>query len=269
MIIAKALTIAGSDSGGGAGIQADLKTFQELDAYGMSIITAVTAQNTLGVHGVYPIPLNGIVEQIDAIGKDMGTNALKTGMLFSSEIIEAVSERIHHYQWDNVVIDPVMIAKGGAKLLQDEAVNALIDTLIPLSTVVTPNIPEAEIITDRKIKTMDDRKRAAQDIVRMGATSVVMKGGHGSEDDVVDLFFDGETFVEMTSPRIDTRHTHGTGCTFSAAITAELAKGVEIKQAVLTAKDFTRAAIETELGIGEGHGPTNHWAYKKRGVKSF
>ncbi|MBR7554665.1 bifunctional hydroxymethylpyrimidine kinase/phosphomethylpyrimidine kinase [Allobacillus sp. GCM10007491] len=269
MIIAKALTIAGSDSGGGAGIQADLKTFQELDAYGMSIITAVTAQNTLGVHGVYPVPIEGIVEQIDAIGNDMGTNALKTGMLFSSEIIEAVSERIHHYQWDNVVIDPVMIAKGGAKLLQDEAVNALIDTLIPLSTVVTPNIPEAEMITNRKINTVEDRKKAAKDIVQMGATSVVMKGGHGSADDVVDLFFDGETFVEMTSPRIDTRHTHGTGCTFSAAITAELAKGVEIKQAVLTAKDFIRAAIETELGIGEGHGPTNHWAYKKRSVKSF
>lgn len=263
MSVSKALTIAGSDSGGGAGIQADLKTFQELGVYGMSAITAVTAQNTLGVHGVYPIPLNGIVEQIDAIGNDFGTNAVKTGMLFSSDIIEAVSERITYYRWDNLVVDPVMVAKGGAKLLQDEAVRALIDKLIPLSAVITPNIPEAEIITNRKIETLEERKDAAKAIVQKGAKTVVMKGGHATESDVIDLFYDGETFMEMASPRIVTRHTHGTGCTFSAAITAELAKGIDIKQAVLTGKKFTRFAIETELGIGEGHGPTNHWANNK------
>lgn len=263
MAVYKALTIAGSDSGGGAGIQADLKTFQELGAFGMSAITAVTAQNTLGVHGVYPISVDGIVEQINAIGEDLGTDALKTGMLFSSEIIEAVSERIRYFNWKNLVIDPVMVAKGGAKLLKDDAIHALKEKLIPNAAVITPNIPEAEIIVDAKIETIDDRKKAAKAIIDMGAKSVVMKGGHEEGRDVIDLFYDGEVFTELVSPRIETRHTHGTGCTFSAAITAELAKGKEIREAVLTGKEFIRAAIETELGIGKGHGPTNHWAYNQ------
>ncbi|MCA1055758.1 bifunctional hydroxymethylpyrimidine kinase/phosphomethylpyrimidine kinase [Rossellomorea aquimaris] len=265
MTVFKALTIAGSDSGGGAGIQADLKTFQELGAYGMSAITAVTAQNTLGVHGVYPVTTEGIVKQIDAIGEDLGTDALKTGMLFSSEVIEAVSERIRHYGWKNVVVDPVMIAKGGAKLLQDEAVRALIEKLVPLTAVITPNIPEAEVLTGKKIETLDERKEAAERLVDMGADSVVIKGGHAEDSEVVDLFYDGKAFEELISPRIDTRHTHGTGCTFSAAVTAQLAKGYSMKEAVVTGKAFIRAAIEDELGIGGGHGPTNHWAYQKRG----
>lgn len=267
MTISKALTIAGSDSGGGAGIQADLKTFQELGAYGMSAITAVTAQNTLGVHGVYPVSIEGIVQQIDAIGEDLGTDALKTGMLFSSEVIEAVSERIHHYGWENIVVDPVMIAKGGAKLLQDEAIRALKEKLLPLTSVITPNIPEAEVLTEMKISSLDDRRKAAKQLMGMGAKAVVIKGGHADDKEVIDLFFDGTTCEELMSPRIETLHTHGTGCTFSAAITAQLANGMSMRDAVLTAKEFIRAAIEDGLGIGGGHGPTNHWAYNKRGEK--
>ncbi|KSU62887.1 hydroxymethylpyrimidine/phosphomethylpyrimidine kinase [[Bacillus] enclensis] len=267
MTISKALTIAGSDSGGGAGIQADLKTFQELGAYGMSAITAVTAQNTLGVHGVYPVSIEGIVQQIDAIGEDLGTDALKTGMLFSGEVIEAVSERIHHYGWENIVVDPVMIAKGGAKLLQDEAIRALKEKLLPLTSVITPNIPEAEVLTEMKISSLDDRRKAAKQLMGMGAKAVVIKGGHADDKEVIDLFFDGTTCEELMSPRIETLHTHGTGCTFSAAITAQLANGMSMRDAVLTAKEFIRAAIEDGLGIGGGHGPTNHWAYNKRGEK--
>ncbi|QTC42787.1 bifunctional hydroxymethylpyrimidine kinase/phosphomethylpyrimidine kinase [Bacillus sp. V3] len=267
MTISKALTIAGSDSGGGAGIQADLKTFQELGAYGMSAITAVTAQNTLGVHGVYPVSIEGIVQQIDAIGEDLGTDALKTGMLFSGEVIEAVSERIHHYGWNNIVVDPVMIAKGGAKLLQDEAIRALKEKLLPLTSVITPNIPEAEVLTEMKISSLDDRRKAAKQLMGMGAKAVVIKGGHADDKEVIDLFFDGTTCEELMSPRIETLHTHGTGCTFSAAITAQLANGMSMRDAVLTAKEFIRAAIEDGLGIGGGHGPTNHWAYNKRGEK--
>jgi hydroxymethylpyrimidine/phosphomethylpyrimidine kinase len=267
LTISKALTIAGSDSGGGAGIQADLKTFQELGAYGMSAITAVTAQNTLGVHGVYPVSIEGIVQQIDAIGEDLGTDALKTGMLFSDEVIEAVSERIHHYGWENIVVDPVMIAKGGAKLLQDEAIRALKEKLLPLTSVITPNIPEAEVLTEMKISSLDDRRKAAKQLMGMGAKAVVIKGGHADDKEVIDLFFDGTTCEELMSPRIETLHTHGTGCTFSAAITAQLANGMTMRDAVLTAKEFIRAAIEDGLGIGGGHGPTNHWAYNKRGEK--
>ncbi|SEU09945.1 hydroxymethylpyrimidine/phosphomethylpyrimidine kinase [Salinibacillus kushneri] len=269
MTVYKALTIAGSDSGGGAGIQADLKTFQELGVYGMSALTAVTAQNTLGVQGVYPIPLQGLKEQIDAIGHDLGTDTVKTGMLHSSEVIEAVSDKIRTYHFQNLVVDPVMVAKGGAKLLQDEAVEALISKLIPLATVITPNIPEAEMITQRKINTLEDKKEAAKQLIDIGAQSVVMKGGHEETNDVVDLFFDGYAFLELTSPRIQTRHTHGTGCTFSSAIAAELAKGKSLTEAVKNGKAFIRAAIEHPLGIGAGHGPTNHWAYMEqlRGVK--
>ncbi|MGM0829358.1 MAG: bifunctional hydroxymethylpyrimidine kinase/phosphomethylpyrimidine kinase [Bacillota bacterium] len=266
MTVYKALTIAGSDSGGGAGIQADIKTFQELGSYGMSVITAVTAQNTLGVQGVYPVSMEGIVQQLDAIGQDLVPHASKTGMLHSGEVIEAVSERIHHYGWKNLVVDPVMIAKGGAKLLQDEAIRALKEQLIPLSAVITPNLPEAEVITGIKIETLDNRKDASKMLIEMGAKSVVIKGGHADGEQVIDLFYDGTTFEEMVSPRIETSHTHGTGCTFSAAITAQLAKGMDIKEAVKTAKTFIRAAIENPLGIGNGHGPTNHWAYNKKAL---
>lgn len=261
----KALTIAGSDSGGGAGIQADLKTFQELGVFGMSALTAVTAQNTLGVHGVYPLTAEAVASQIDAIGTDMGTNALKTGMLFNAEIIEMVSEKIKQYRWKNVVVDPVMIAKGGASLLQNEAVEALKQHLLPLAMVITPNIPEAEVITGMKIKSLEDKQAAAKKMVEFGAKHIVLKGGHDEEnDEAVDVFYDGNEFSYFTSKRIQTKNTHGTGCTFSAALTAGLAKGQGVKEAVAVAKSFIQAAIEDDLHIGAGHGPTNHWAYNRR-----
>lgn len=265
MKIKKALTIAGSDSGGGAGIQADLKTFQELGVFGMSAITAVTAQNTLGVQAVYPMTTDAVVKQIESIGNDLGADALKTGMLFNAEIIEAVSEKIRQYQWDKVVVDPVMIAKGGASLLQMEAISAIKKYLLPLSMIITPNIPEAEVLTGLSIKTLDDKREAAKKMLDLGVRNVIIKGGHdeGTEQ-AVDVLFDGKVFELFTSKRIATKNTHGTGCTFSAALTAELAKETSIFEAVSKAKAFIQAAIEEDLGIGAGHGPTNHWAFNKR-----
>jgi hydroxymethylpyrimidine/phosphomethylpyrimidine kinase len=261
----RALTIAGSDSGGGAGIQADLKTFQELAVFGMSAITAVTAQNTLGVHGVYPMSPEAVVQQIKAIGEDIGTNAVKTGMLFSSDIIEAVSEQVRKYQWENLVVDPVMIAKGGASLLQQEAIFAMKTYLLPLAKVITPNIPEAEVLTGMTIKSADDKKEAALKLCELGVQTVVIKGGHDEDESAsTDLLYDGSEFYTFTNKRIPTKNTHGTGCTFSAALTAELAKGASVYDAVLTAKEFIQAAIEDGIDIGNGHGPTNHGAFRKR-----
>jgi hydroxymethylpyrimidine/phosphomethylpyrimidine kinase len=266
MKIEKALTIAGSDSGGGAGIQADLKTFQELGVYGMSAITAITAQNTLGVQGVHPIPVEMIIKQLQSIALDLQPQALKTGMLFSSELIEAVAGAIESYQWGKIVVDPVMVAKGGATLLQQEAIISIKRTLLPQATIATPNIPEAEVLTDMKIHTIEDRKEAAKILVDMGVSHVVIKGGHGAEEMAVDLYYDGEQFEQLCTPRIQTKNTHGTGCTFSAAITAHLAKGDDVFEAVQKAKEFIHLAIKHDLEIGSGHGPTNHWAYRKQGV---
>lgn len=261
----KALTIAGSDSGGGAGIQADLKTFQELEVFGMSALTAVTAQNTLGVHGVYPMTPDAVAAQIDAIGQDMGTDAIKTGMLFNADIIKVVSEKIHLYDWKNIVVDPVMIAKGGASLLQIEAISALKEYLLPVATVITPNIPEAEVLTEMNIRTEEDKKLAAQKLLRLGVKNVVIKGGHDENpEQSIDWLYDGEEFTTLVSPRIQTKNTHGTGCTFSAAVAAELAKGYTVKEAVKIGKDFIQSAIEDQLFIGQGHGPTNHWAYRRK-----
>lgn len=264
--VPRALTIAGSDSGGGAGIQADLKTFQELDVYGMSAITAVTVQNTLGVHGVYPLPSSAAAEQIEAVGSDIGVNALKTGMLFSPDIIRTVAEQIRRYDWDQVVVDPVMIAKGGAELLRTEAVQALKSELLPLALVVTPNIPEAEVLAGMNIRSMQDRREAARCIHDLGAKIVVIKGGHAMdmEDEVIDLIYDGTMFTELTGKWVKTVHTHGTGCTFSAAITAELAKGMSPMEAITSGRAFIQAAIEDGLNLGQGHGPTNHFAYRRR-----
>jgi len=261
----KALTIAGSDSGGGAGIQADLKTFQELEVFGMSALTAVTAQNTLGVQAVFPMTAEAVSKQIESIGEDMGTNAVKTGMLFNAEIIKAVSEKIEYYNWQNVVVDPVMIAKGGASLLQNEAISALKQYLLPLAQVITPNIPEAEVLTGMSIRTLEDKQEAAKRLYGLGVKHVVVKGGHDEDRDVsVDYLYDGREFTSFASPRVPTKNTHGTGCTFSAAVTAELAQGFSVYEAVSKAKHFIQAAIEDQLLIGQGHGPTNHWAYRKR-----
>ncbi len=259
----KALTIAGSDSGGGAGIQADLKTFTMLDVYGMSAVTAITAQNTLGVHGIYDIPVEGIAKQIDAVVEDIGVDALKTGMLSQPEVIECVAAKMKQHQLKHLVVDPVMVAKGGAQLLADSAKQAIRQELLPFAALVTPNIPEAEVLTDRTITTLDQMKAAAQHIVEMyGAQAAIVKGGHLTGEPV-DVLFDGHAFTLFDGQRFNTRHTHGTGCTFSAAITAQLAKGDSLTQAVSIAKEFITLAIRDELGIGSGHGPTNHWAYTR------
>lgn len=277
----RALTIAGSDSGGGAGIQADLKTFQELGVFGMSAVTAVTVQNTLGVSGVYPMTPEAVAEQIDAVGGDIGVDALKTGMLFDAAIIEAAAKRIAAFGWSRVVVDPVMIAKGGAELLRIDAIEAMKRHLLPLAFVVTPNIPEAEALAGMKIRSMEDRREAARRIAAYGAKVVVIKGGHSGEQEdgqpfetehearVVDLVYDGQAFEELSGARIATRHTHGTGCTFSAAIAAQLAKGEDVREAVRTARDFIQAAIEgaPALNLGGGHGPTDHWAYGRLNAK--
>jgi hydroxymethylpyrimidine/phosphomethylpyrimidine kinase len=265
--VARALSIAGSDSGGGAGIQADLKTWMALDVYGMTAITAVTAQNTLGVHGIYDLPLAGIGAQIDAVVSDIGVDAVKTGMLSQVAVIELVAERITFHKLSNLVVDPVMVAKGGASLLQTEAQGALRELLIPLAAVVTPNLPEAEVLTGLAIRDADEMKKAARYIVdSLGARSVVVKGGH-LPGEPLDIFYDGAQWLEWTSARYETRHTHGTGCTFSAAITACLAKGMALGEAVAVAKSYITCAISDELGLGGGHGPTNHWAYGRRAAK--
>lgn len=262
----KALTIAGSDSGGGAGIQADLKTFQELGVFGMSAITALTAQNTLGVHGVYPQSLEAIEAQIDAVLSDIGADAVKTGMLFSAEIIRLVSRKLKEYEVKNIVVDPVMIAKGGAALLQDEAVKALIEELLPLATVITPNLPEAaKILGCEEMKTVSEMKEAAINLHKLGPTYVIVKGGHLENDQAIDLLYDGKEFFAFEKERIATKHTHGTGCTFAAALTAELAKGSSIHQAMDVAKKFIHAAILNSLAIGKGIRPTDHGAYRRTG----
>ena len=212
----KVLTIAGSDSGGGAGIQADLKTFQELNVYGMSAITAVTAQNTMGVQGVHPIPAEFVAKEIDSVTQDIGVDAIKTGMLFSTDIIEVVSGKIKQYDWKKVVVDPVMIAKGGASLLQHEAISAVKKYLLPLAYIVTPNIPEAEELTGIRILTQADKLEAAKRLMDLGVKNVVIKGGHDLDiDESIDLLFDGEHSYAFTSKRLGTKNTHGTGCTFS------------------------------------------------------
>lgn len=264
-MIPQTLTIAGSDSGGGAGIQADIKTFQELGVYSTTVITAVTAQNTLGVTGIYPVPAYGVREQLMAVGADFQIAALKTGMLFDAEIIQETASAIRHFGWTNVVVDPVMIAKGGASLLQQEAVEALKSHLLPLAKVVTPNLPEAEVISGISIYDAASRKRAAEQILSSGAASVVIKGGHAADPDIAEDFYLTRGGEEMLfrSPRIKTDETHGTGCTFAAALTAQLAKGESLEKAVCTAKQFIQAALSDELHIGAGHGPTNHAAFQK------
>ncbi|NEW06912.1 bifunctional hydroxymethylpyrimidine kinase/phosphomethylpyrimidine kinase [Paenibacillus sp. SYP-B3998] len=266
MPIFKALTIAGSDSGGGAGIQADLKTFQELGVYGMSAITAVTAQNTLGVQGVYPMSVEAIERQLASIGEDLSPDAIKTGMLFNGEIIQVVAASIHKFKWNHVVVDPVMIAKGGASLLLQEAIDTMIRVLLPLASVVTPNIPEAEVLSGMRITDEGSRMQAAKRIHQYGCKHVMIKGGHdeGDAEQATDLLYDGETFTSFTSRRLTTRHTHGTGCTFAASITSGLAQGLSMQESLKLAKRFIQAAISDPLDIGGGHGPTNHWAYQRR-----
>ena len=257
----RAMTIAGSDSGGGAGIQADLKTFAALGVYGTSVLTAITAQNTVGVTGIHEVPVDIVAAQIEAVITDIGADAVKTGMLSSSDIIEMVARELAHFRVDRLVIDPVMVAKSGDRLLREEAVNALRTKLLPLATVVTPNIPEAETLAAMRIHSREDARRAAEVIFGMGARAVVVKGGH-LEGLPVDLFYDGGEFREFIAPRVDTANTHGTGCTFASAVAAGLAKGMEVVDAVAAAKEYVTEAIRhsSDLGqVGQGHGPLHHF----------
>jgi len=258
--IPRALTIAGSDSGGGAGIQADLKTFAALGVHGMSAITAITAQNTVAVTAVQDISPDVVKAQIEAVVSDIGVDAAKTGMLHTSEIIEVVSEEIAKYRFPTVV-DPVMIAKSGAALLKPEAVKTLKEKLLPLAAVVTPNAMEAEALSGLKVKTLDQAKAAARKIAMLGPEAVVVKGGHvlSGEKAVDVLFYKGEIKV-FEGERFETMTDHGTGCSFASAIAAELAKGSSIVDAVGVAKDFVNRAIRFGFGIGHGHGPLNPMA---------
>jgi len=254
--VPRALTIAGSDSGGGAGIQADLKTFSALGVFGMTAITALTAQNTTGVTGIVEVAPQFVRQQIDAVASDIGVDAAKTGMLSSAPIIEAVAEAIRQHRMTQLVVDPVMIAKSGAPLLRPEAQEALARLLLPLALVVTPNLHEARVLVGRSVTTLREMEDAARALHVLGPRYVVVKGGH-LEGDAVDLFFDGSRVERLEAPRIQTRHTHGTGCVFSAAITAWLARGTPVPEAVRRAKTFITEAIREGLPLGKGHGPAN------------
>jgi hydroxymethylpyrimidine/phosphomethylpyrimidine kinase len=256
--VRKALTIAGSDSGAGAGIQADLKTFAALGVYGTSAITAITAQNTVGVTQVLELEPEIVAGQIDAIMDDIGAHAVKTGMLANAPIIRAVATKIQQYRFNNVVVDPVMVATSGDLLIEKNAVATLRAHLVPLATVLTPNLPEAEQLTGMDLRSPGDLEEAARRIIAMGAKTVVIKGGH-RKGAALDLFFDGKHFRVLRAARIRSRNTHGTGCTFSAAIAAYLARGEALEKAVSLAKKYITGAIGAGFVIGAGHSPVHHF----------
>jgi hydroxymethylpyrimidine/phosphomethylpyrimidine kinase len=253
------LTIAGSDSSAGAGIQADLKTFAALGVYGASAITAVTAQNTLGVTAVHEMPPDIVAAQIDAVVTDIRPDAVKTGMLAGASIVEVVASSVREHGLPNLVVDPVMVAKSGDSLLREDAVTALRDLLLPLCAVVTPNLPEAEVLSGRSIASDDDIRRAAEEIVGLGAGAVVVKGGHREGAEAVDVLYDGTAFREYSAPRVDTTSTHGTGCTFASAIAAYLARGEPLPEAVGLAKEYLTEALRRAYPVGGGHGPVHHF----------
>ena len=260
-----ALTNAGSDSSGGAGIQADLKTFAALGVYGASAITAITAQNTVGVIEVLPLSADLVTAQIEAVAGDIALHATKTGMLATAAIVEAVAAAINELDLPLVVVDPVMISKSGARLLDDDGIQVLRAELLPRCAVVTPNIPEAEVLSGRRIGSIEHARAAAHDIHQMGGSAVVITGGHGDGDEIVDLLFDGGMFTELRTARIDTRNTHGTGCTFASAVAAHLALGHSVVDAVVGAQAYVLGAIQHALPLGRGHGPLDHF-WKTRSV---
>jgi hydroxymethylpyrimidine/phosphomethylpyrimidine kinase len=259
------LTIAGSDSGAGAGIQADLKTFAAHGVYGTSAITAVTAQNTLGVTTAMPLPTDLVTAQIEAIVTDIGAHAAKTGMLATSAIVEAVAAAIDALDIPLVVVDPVMVAKGGARLLDPDAEATMRTELLRRAYVVTPNVLEAEVLADMRVASLADQREAARRIQALGARAVVVKGGHLRGADAIDVLFNGHEFTELRSPRIETRHTHGTGCTFASAIAANLALGRDLDEAVRLAKTYVAGAMRNGIAVGQGHAPLDHfWSWAPR-----
>ena len=261
------LTIAGSDSSGGAGIQADLKTFAALGTYGMSVITAVTAQNTCGVTMVQNIDLKVVEAQITAVFDDIRVDAVKIGMVSDKEIIKIIAQKLRFYQPPIIVVDPVMVSKSGFQLLAPDACETLIKELLPLATLVTPNLPEATVIVGYEVSNKDDMLKAAKDIITLGAKNVLMKGGHLQES-ADDLLYDGREATWFTGERINTKNTHGTGCTLSSALAANLALGLSLPEAVRKSKKYITIAINNALNIGSGCGPTHHFfdLYRKAGL---
>ncbi|KAB2836564.1 MAG: bifunctional hydroxymethylpyrimidine kinase/phosphomethylpyrimidine kinase [Candidatus Brocadia sp.] len=265
--IYKVLAIAGSDSGGGAGIQADIKTITALGCYATTVITALTAQNSLGVHSVFEIPAHFVGQQIDAVMMDIGTDAVKTGMLMCRDIVEIVSVKIKEYQIKRVIVDPVMLSKNGKRLLSPDAVHALTSQLFPLSFIVTPNIPEAECITGLKIKGVSHAEEAAKCIYQLGPSRVLIKGGHAgnswdlkNKEKVIDILYDGKSFAYTEGAYIPTQNTHGTGCTHASAIAAFLAKGNDLTEAVVQAKKFVTLSIKKSFNPGTGYGTLDQFS---------
>ena len=252
------LTIAGSDCSGGAGIQADLKTFSALGTYGMSVISSVVAENTCRLISSLDVPPEIICDQIDAVFEDIRVDGVKVGMLSGVETMKAVAEKLKEYTPPNVVVDTVMVTKGGESLMESSAAGFFRDNILPLAHILTPNIPEAEVLTEKTIETIEDMKLAAVELQKMGAKSVILKGGH-FDGPATDIFYDGTEFHTFTVERINTKNTHGTGCTLSSAIAVFLAKGMEPYRAVEAAKKYVTTAIEHSLPIGKGNGPTNHF----------
>jgi hydroxymethylpyrimidine/phosphomethylpyrimidine kinase len=263
--VKRVLTIAGSDSGGGAGIQADLKTFAALGVFGTSAVTAITAQNTVAVTRIQEIEPDVVAAQIDAVASDIGIDAAKTGMLSNGPIIEAVASAVKRHRIPNLVVDPVMVSKSGARLLREEAIEALRRTLLPLADVITPNLPEAEVLGGAPIHDSEGARESARRIHGLGPRIVVIKGGHAEGPNVVDLYYDGREFQELKGERIQTRNTHGTGCTFSAAIAAYLAHGLPPLEAVARAKEYLVGAMRSAPDIGRGAGPLNHFFATRSG----
>jgi len=255
----RVLTIAGSDSGAGAGIQADLKTFAAHQVYGTTAITAVTAQNTLGVTQFLALPSDLVTAQIEAVTSDIGVDAAKTGMLPNAAIVEAVAAAVEELEIPLLVVDPVMVAKSGDRLIDDEALGALRAELLHHAFVVTPNIPEAEVLAGMTIVTDDDRRRAGERILALGPTAVIIKGGHYGSDEIRDLLLDHRGFEEFVAERVASTQTHGTGCTFSAALAAHLAIGHTLREAIPLVQRYIAGAIRESPGLGRGHGPMQHF----------
>jgi len=255
----RALTIAGSDSGGGAGIQADLKTFTAFRVFGASVLTAVTAQNSVGVHGIVNLPPEFVARQLDAVLGDIGADAAKTGMLSTAPIIRAVADRLRVHGVRRLVVDPVMIAKSGDPLLEPGARQVLVEALLPLALVVTPNLPEAAALADLPVATLEEMEAAARRIHALGPAWVLVKGGHLKGDQAVDVLYDGRTGTRFAAERVPTPHTHGTGCTYSAAIAAGLARGASVPEAVAGAKRYVTAAIRGGFPTGRGVGSLRHF----------
>jgi hydroxymethylpyrimidine/phosphomethylpyrimidine kinase len=255
-----ALTIAGSDSGGGAGIQADLKTFHQFGVFGTSVLTAITAQNTRGVSAVHAVPVDVVLAQMEAIAEDLPPAAIKTGMLATTELVEGVADGITRFAFPNYVLDPVMVATSGDRLLDREAERTMAERLAPLAALVTPNLDEAAILSNREIRTADDMVSAGRVVLAQGARAVLVKGGHLPGESVTDVLVTADGVRRFTRPKIRTTSTHGTGCTLSSAIAAGLALGRDLERAVSDALDFVHRAIAGAPGLGSGHGPLNHFA---------